>query len=195
MQLRIRKKKNKGGRPAPRTNEKPASLQSLVGKQIELFLQSEPYAVDDILDCYLTYASARWVGVVSAYRSQLFYDHIPISTIRKIRGTVRYKDRIRSDSFTDNVDFDNPQQIVDLINEEVILYLQGFKQLEDSEFHTRIVYVKKNWLGIASVYHNRYLPDHIPLTTVRKVTFAQSIGRHTRAKKKQLYFSQQARQR
>jgi hypothetical protein len=173
----ISRRQPRGAKPAPKKKGKPVELPQLVGQDSELFLQGEPYAHDETYICRPTYITSAWLGVVSAYRSQLFYDHIPLSSVRKVRGTIYYTRRLNSDPYS-NVDFDNPEKVIDLINEEVIVSLQGNHQLPDSEFRTRLLYVKKNWVGVASVFSNRLLPDHFPLTAIRKITKVVLIGRH-----------------
>jgi len=172
----IARQKPKGAKPAP-VGEGQKSLVELIGRDVEIHLQSEPFSKDDSYLCRPLYVTPSWLGVVSYYRSQMFFDHIPLSTIRYVRGTVYYKRRLHSDPFED-VDFDAPEKVIDLVNKEVIVALQGLPSRPDSEFKTRLIYVKKNWVGVASVFSNRLLPDHIPLTAVRKITKVVPIGRH-----------------
>lgn len=175
--LRQHRRQPRGASPAPIEKGKPTELPQLVGQKVELFLQGDPLAQDEFEVGLLTYVSAKWVGFVSAFRAQRFFDHIPISTIRKIRASVTANRDTRSkkDPFAD-VDFDNPQKVTDLINAEVIVHLQGNQLLRDSAFKTRLVYVKKSWVGVRSVFSNRVLPDHIPVSTIRKITKVELLA-------------------
>jgi hypothetical protein len=169
----IRRRQPRGSNPAPIQKGKPVELPRLVGKRVELFLQGEPLAQDECYGGRLLYLTPTWLGFVGAYRTHLFYDHIPISTIRKIRdiSNVRLSptDQKKADPFA-MVDFDSPSKLTDLINEEVIVYLQGNQLLRDAGFRTRLTYVKKAWIGVSSFFNNKLLLDHIPISAIRKVT-------------------------
>lgn len=173
----IPRRQPRGAKPAPAKMRKPPELTQLIGEEVEIYLQGEPYASDETYICRPTYVTSTWLGVVSAYRSRLFYDHIPISTVRKVRGTLYYKRRTYTNPF-ENVDFGVAEKLIDLLNQEVIVSLQGNRQLLDSEFRTRLMYVKKNWVGVSSVFSHRLLPDHIPILSIRKITKVVLIGRY-----------------
>jgi len=169
--LRQHRRQPRGASPAPVEKGKPTELPDLIGQKVELFLQGDPLAQDEFEVGCLTYVTSTWVGFVSAFRAQRFFDHIPVTSVRKIRGVVTtHRDhKGKRDPFAD-IDWDAPMKVTDLINEEVIVHLQGNQLLRDSAFKTRLAYVKKNWIGVRSMFSNRLLPDHIPIGTVRKIT-------------------------
>lgn len=172
MRQIYRNKLPRGSNPAPVSYEKPVELPKLVGKTVELYLQGEPLAQDEHYAGKLLYVASGWVGFVGAHRAQYFYDHIPLAAIRKIRDATNIKlgRPGRKDPYAD-VDLEGePDKVVDLINEEVIVYLQGHLMLRDAAFRTRLIYVKKNWVGVASVFNGKLLLDHIPVNTIRKIT-------------------------
>jgi len=167
--LRQHRRQPRGASAAPVSRSKPLYLPQLIGHEVELYLQGQPLAQDECEVGYVLYVTSSWVGFVTAFRAQIFYDHIPVSSIRKIRGAV-YRKRKPQTNPIQNCDFDDPQKLTDLIGSEVVLHLQGEQLLRDAAFKTRLTYVKKNWIGCASVFSNRLLPDHIPLSTIRKIT-------------------------
>lgn len=142
------------------------------GKYIELILQGHAFCQDEKEIGRLTYVTPNWVGFVSTSRSQLYYDHVPISSIRKISEAGSYAlKQLRAkkiDPFR-YVDFDNPPKIIDLVNEEILLYLQGNPIKPDQGFKTRLVYVSKHWIGTSSSFNGKAWTDHIPISSVRRV--------------------------
>jgi hypothetical protein len=175
--LRQHRRQPRGSKPAPVEKGKPTQLPDLIGQKVELFLQGDPLAQDEFEVGLLTYITPTWIGFVSTFRAQRFYDHIPVTSVRKIRGVVtsNKQPRHQRDPF-EGLDLDNPTKVTDLINEEVTVHLQGNQLLRDSAFKTRLVYVKKNWIGVRSTFSNRVLPDHIPISSVRKVTKTELLA-------------------
>jgi hypothetical protein len=168
----IRRRLPRGSKPAPVSQDKPIELPKLIGKTVELYLQGEPLAQDEHYGGKLLYVTSTWVGFVGAHRAQYFFDHVPLSSTRKIRDATHLKLH-RSDKKDpyQHIDLEGePQKLVDIIDEEVVVSLQGHQLLRDGNFRTRLVYVKKNWVGVASVFNARLLLDHIPMSSIRKIT-------------------------
>lgn len=172
----ISRSRPKGARPAPLDAPDQMSLGEVMGRNVEIFLHSEPYMVDATYVCKLLYLTSAWLGIVRAYRTRLFYEHIPLTTIRKIRGALKYRKKVNEEHYAP-VDYDDPEKITDLIGNDVVVLLQGHPLRTDSGFKARLVYVKKRWIGTTSTFGNRVLPDHFPLTSIRKVSKVVPIGR------------------
>jgi hypothetical protein len=158
----------RGASAAPKQEEIQA-LTDLIGKEVEIFLQGDPLTQDELETGYLSYVSAGWIGFVTSYRAQRFFDHIPITSIRKVRGSILHLRKPLVNPF-EKFDFDNCPHITDLIGKIVICYLQGHQLLRDAAFNARLLYVKKSWIGTAATFSKRLLLDHIPIASVRKIT-------------------------
>ncbi len=165
----IRRRQPRGSHPAP-PNKMGGELPKLLGKEVELYLQGEPLAQDECYGGFLLYLTGTWVGFVSAYRAQIFFDHIPVTSVRKIRDVSHLKRKKKKEESFAVVNFEEPTKLADLVGEEVVVYLQGNQLLRDAGFRTRLTYVKKNWIGVTSVFNNRLLPDHIPISAIRRIT-------------------------
>jgi len=168
----MRRRQPRGYKPVPLSDTKPLELPRLIGETVELYLQGEPLSQDEKYLGKLLYVTGSWLGFVDVYRTQLYYDHIPLATIRKIRDArgVRPHRAGKMDPFR-HVDFDRePEKVIDLTGQDVVMTLQGHPMLKDAEFRTRLLYVKKNWVGVGSFYTNRTMLDHIPVSSIRRIT-------------------------